>query len=193
MNRDYYKQMMDQVVPSAALIRRTKSKMKREEPILIKRKISVTAAVVVIAVLMLSVSAVATLYFLKPSEVAEEFGDYTLRDAFESEGAVSINETVEAGGYHFTLLGVVSGNSLSERTYFSDGTAQNDRTYAVLAIQNADGTPFPDIVSDPVYQQTSFFVSPLVKGLKPWQVIAATMNGGNVEDTRDGVLYRLVE
>ena len=38
-----------------------------------------------------------------------------------------------------------------------------------------------------------FFVSPLVKGLKPWEVNAATMNGAYAESFVDGVLYRLVE
>jgi RNA polymerase sigma factor (sigma-70 family) len=36
-------------------------------------------------------------------------------------------------------------------------------------------------------------VSPLVKGLKPWEVNAATLGGGYSEAVTDGVLYRLVE
>lgn len=41
--------------------------------------------------------------------------------------------------------------------------------------------------------QKPFFASPLVKGLKPWEVNAFTMNGGYSESVIDGVMYHLVE
>lgn len=47
--------------------------------------------------------------------------------------------------------------------------------------------------SEPEYGQDPFFVSPLIKGLKPWQVNITTMNGGYSEAVIDGIMYRLIE
>ncbi|HAB61689.1 MAG TPA: hypothetical protein DCE48_13520 [Lachnospiraceae bacterium] len=47
--------------------------------------------------------------------------------------------------------------------------------------------------SDENYGQEPFFVSPLIKGLKPWQYNIATMNGGYQDFVEDGIMYRLME
>jgi len=108
-----------------------------------------------------------------------------------SETAVNINASVTSGDYIFTFLAVASGKDISDGQYFKDGELRNDRTYAVLAIQYTDGTPF-DTHND-AYLDTSFFVSPLIKGTNPAMVNIMSMGGGYSETVVDGVLYRIVE
>ena len=102
-----------------------------------------SAAIAAALVLAFAGTAFAAWLFLKPSEVAERFGNSALSAAFDSDTAVNINKSVTSGDYTFTLLAVVSGGDVSGMPYFS-ADVRNDRTYAVVAIQNADGTPFED-------------------------------------------------
>jgi hypothetical protein len=173
-------------------------------------------ALVALAFLLVTTAASAAWYFLKSTDVADKIGNHALSVAFKSETAVNINASATSGGYTFTLLAVVSGRDITDNPHFSDADVREDRTYAVVAIQNADGTSLDSyegaILSAPVLDTgesaglskhnengaiTSlsplFFASPLVKGLKPWEVNAATMNGGYSEIITDGILYRIVE
>jgi hypothetical protein len=77
----------------------------------------------------------------------------------------------------------------------AEGSAQEihpDRTYAVVSIARQDGSKMPD-TRDAEYCKVPFFVSPLVKGKKPWQANIASMNGGYSELVVDGVMYRVIE
>ena len=146
----------------------------RERPV---RRLSSRAVVaLVLALVLVPTAAFAAWHSLQPSDVADGFGDHALSAAFESDTAVNINESVTSGGYIFTLLAIVTGSDITDMPYMSENV-QTDRTYAVVAIQNADGTPRPG-VQDADYGRTSFFVSPLVKGVAPWRLSIATMNGG---------------
>ncbi|MDR2446490.1 MAG: DUF4179 domain-containing protein [Treponema sp.] len=207
--------------PDAGLVQKVKYRMKhksiKEEPVLKKQTIkhSFGVAAVVAAIMLITATAFAAWHFLSPGDVADKTGNTALKAAFYSETAVNINESVTSGGYTFTMLAVVSGKDITDMPYYS-ADVQDERTYAVVAIQNADGTPFGDygdaILSAPATDDGSaaglskhdedgtitnlspiFFASPLVKGLKPWEVNAATMNGGYSEVVADGVLYRVVE
>jgi hypothetical protein len=154
---------------------------------------SFSAAAIIAAVFLLSTAtALAAWYFLKPAEVANRVGNQTLSAAFDSDTAVNINKSVTSGDYVFTLLAAVSGNDITDMPYCQNGKVSPDRTYAVIAIQNADGSPIDDGRGNGA-QVSVFFASPLVKGLKPWEVNAATMGGGYYETVVDGILYRLVE
>ncbi len=144
-----------------------------------------TVAAAAAAVLLLTVSVFAVWSLLRASDVAETFENHALSAAFESAGAIEINQSVTSGGYIFTLLGIVSGEDLSENVSFNEGIALKDRTYAALAIRRADG--------EPMTGEESFFSTPLIKGLKPWQFNAASMNGGYSQTVIDGVLYRIDE
>ncbi len=48
-------------------------------------------------------------------------------------------------------------------------------------------------MQDDEYGNMPFYVSPYIKGLKPWQVNAHTMNGGHSEMVIDGVMYRIID
>ena len=189
MDKNEYKQMMEQAVPSAALIRKTKNKMKQEEPIMIKRSFS-TAAAVVMAVLLFTTTAFAAWYFLKPSEVADKLENPALSAAFNSGNAININESATSGDYTFTLLAIVSGKDISDQPYISNDEVSSDRSYVVTAIQRTDGTPMPSFQEEGF---TPFYVSPYIKGQKPWHVNAHTLGGGASEILADGVVYHLVE
>ncbi|MBN2983715.1 hypothetical protein [Cohnella algarum] len=143
-----------------------------------------------VLLLVLSVSAYAATRLFSAGQVAEMFGDRLLADAFESKDAVRIERSMASGDYHFTLHGLVTGAGLSEFKHLSEDLYP-DRTYAVVSITRQDGKPMPD-TDDPEYGKDPFFISPLVKGLKPWEANIFSMNGGYSEDVLDGVMYRLI-
>ncbi|MDR1070095.1 MAG: hypothetical protein LBL37_04860, partial [Gracilibacteraceae bacterium] len=185
--------MRSTATPDAELARRVKNDITREEPILRKFRIrhSVSAAAVAAVLLIFTAAtAIAAWYFLNPSDVAENVGDYALSAAFDSETAVNINASAASGDYIFTFLAVASGKDITDRLYYSNGELQSDRTYAVLAIQTADGTPFD---RQNAYIDASFFVSPLIKGTNPAMVNIASMDGGYSDNVADGILYRIIE
>jgi hypothetical protein len=188
MKQNDYKNLMEKVVPSTALIQETKHKMKGKP---IMKKQSLRIAIVAAAMLIFATTAFAAWNMLKPSEVADLFDNHALSAAFESETAINIIESKTSGDYIFTLMAVVSGKDITDMLYYSDNV-QNERTYAVVAIQYADGTPMPGIFDD-AYGQPPFFISPLIKGLTPWHFNIVTMNGGYAENIVDGVMYRLIE
>lgn len=147
------------------------------------------AMLAAIMFLLISTTAVAVSHLLSSGEVAEEAGRHSLAEAFKGKGSISVNETAVSGGYRFTLMGLVSGSNLEE---VQDTELNKDRTYAVISIEQQDGKPMPGPQEEASNKQ-SFFVSPYVKGQKPWLVNAATLGGGYHEFAKDGVLYRLIE
>lgn len=158
---------------------------------LISRKRMAVALTAVAITLVMSVTAFAAWQLLTPKDVALHFGDSKLAQAFEEKNAVVINKTVVSGGYNITLLGITSGKGLSDLKS-SDENINPDRTYAVVSIAKEDGSKMPD-VQDEDYGKVPFFISPLIKGQKPWQVNIASMNGGYSACVIDGVMYRLIE
>lgn len=181
--------------PPSELIEKVKHHYNEEEFVLrkstIKRSFS-TVAVAVISLLFVTTTAFSAWFFLKPSDVAKKFGDEKLSTAFDGETAVTINEAYTSGDYTFTLLAIMSGKDITDHQTYSNGEILSDRTYAVVAIAKADGEPMPTTM-DEEYGNPSFYVSPYIKGLKPWQINANTMNGGYSETVVDGIMYRMVE
>ena len=152
---------------------------KEERMILKHPKRILIAAVALVAVLALSVSAFTI--WLSPKEVAEQMQDPLLAAAFDSPEAVTVNKTVESEGYTFTLAGMVSGKELSA---FQD--VDTDRTYVVASLGHTDGSPM-----DP--NSANFVFSPLVSGYEPWRVNGWTLGGGFSSFVKDGVLYYLFD
>jgi len=155
-----------------------------------RKRISI-AVLVAVCTLVMSITAVAATQFFNPKQVAEHLGKDILAKAFESKDAIEINQTVASGDYSYTLHGIVSGAGLEEMNS-SAQTVNPARTYAVLSITRQDGKPMP-ATSDAEYGKVPFFVSPLIKGQKPWQVNIMTMHGGYSETVIDGIMYRLIE
>ena len=120
-------------------------------------------------------------------DVAQHTNNQKLTRAFhESAGQQEGQDIVQAyGGYQVTLLGVVSGEDISDYPMGScPENLQTDRTYAAVAIQRVDGIPMEE--------DDSFFVSPLIQGYDPVEYNAVTMRGAATFFEEDGVLYWLV-
>lgn len=161
------------------------------------RRIS-AAAVAAALVAATSVTAVAAWQYRSAADVADKIGDDKLSDYFveqmtdpagKAEFAATDGITGESqsyGGYRVTVLGMLSGEGLSEFQHMSDGEVKSDRTYCAVAIQREDGAQIDA-------EHEEFFVSPLIGGLKPWFYNIASMHGNYNEFVEGGVLYRLLE
>lgn len=177
-----------------------KEKLKKEGLIKEKRmkeKRTIPAAALIAVLLGAgSLTALAAWNYLTPERIAQEAGDRKLADAFSGGDAVFIGETQSFGGYDVTLLGLVSGESLSEYPRFRQEEGEYrillDRTYAVAAIANSDGSLMPE-TREEAYGELEFFASPLMEGYHPAFYNAASMGGNYTEIWEEGVLYRLVE
>lgn len=178
----------DLSLDEAILKKARERKMKKSN--LMKKYLIV--AIVAMFVIAGSVVAFAVWQYLTPHEVALASGDEKLAEAFKAPNSILVESTKIEAGYEVTLLGVVSGENLAESEFYTNGELASDRTYAVVAISNEDGTPMPD-TSDEAYGQKQFFVSPLIQGLNPVVYNIITMNGGYLEMVKDGIMYRIIE
>lgn len=158
------------------------------------KRIPVGIVAAALALLIGSLGVFAGWKYLSPDRVADEvFQDQLLSSAFQTENAVLVNETQECGDYKITLLGIVSGKGISEYAELDEtGAIEDNKTYAVIAIENADGTPRPE-VSDEAYGQDDFYVSPYIKGMDMLEYNISTMGGGYTEAVVDGIQYRIME
>lgn len=195
MNREEYRKAVDQLSFSAdfqprteALLRQRARELEKEKPNMHFKKTRKLAVLIAAAVALLAVSVSAAVLFLQPADVAERFEDPTLAAAFRSEDAVLVNETVQAGGYDITLMGLVSGEGIGK--WYDE--AEPSRTYAVVSVARADGTPLTDDNYD-VMATGTFTISPLVAGYAPQAVNAWTLNGGCGSFLENGVAYYLLD
>lgn len=143
------------------------------------RKTGLIAAAV--AVVLVASAAAATL-LLRPQDVALQLSDPTLAAAFESQNAVTVDQSVESGDYRITLAGLVSGAGLSDFTADVD----EGRTYVVASLARLDGADVGDA-------EHGVVLTPLVAGFAPWQVNAWTLGGARASFTVDGVAYYLFD
>lgn len=160
-----------------------------------KRKNRIPAAVLASAATLVigSAAVVAAARYLTPGQIAGRHEDQKLTEAFQGEDAVLINETQECAGYRVTLLGAVSGKAISEYLPEDDqGRVEDDRFYAAVAIERADGTPMPE-TSEEAYGEEPFYVSPYIRGLEPWNYGLMNMGGGYSEFVEEGIQYRLLD
>lgn len=195
MNHEEYRKAVDQLSFSAdfqprteALLRQRARELEKEKPNMHFKKTRKLAVLIAAAVALLAVSVSAAVLFLQPADVAERFEDPTLAAAFRSEDAVLVNETVQAGGYDITLMGLVSGEGIGK--WYDE--AEPSRTYAVVSVARADGTPLTDDNYD-VMATGTFTISPLVAGYAPQAVNAWTLNGGCGSFLENGVAYYLLD
>lgn len=180
--------------PSFLLNQKILNQVKEQKEMIGKEKRRLSVATIVLAFVLCfgSVTAYGAWKYLSSADVAEKMQDNTLAEIFLSEKAKVINETQTYGGYQITLLSMVSGELLTEHPMYNDGTIMTDRTYVVVAIENADGTPMPS-TSEDAYGELEFFASPLMKGYNPVMHNIITMSGAYGEMEEDGILYRLLE
>lgn len=189
MNRKDYRAAMDAIPFHADFQQKTINKLTaaaqemRKEPI--KMNFKRTTRIITIAavlVVILSITAFAAVYLLRPSDVASELNDAALSEAFKGENAVIINKSVESENCVITLAGIVSGSGLSDFSQDVDAS----RTYAVISLRQSDGTPYSETPE-------SIVATPLVSGYAPRAVNAWTLGGGYVSFIKDGVAYFLFD
>lgn len=158
-----------------------------------QKRIPAAAIAAACAVMICSGTAFAAYKYLTPTEAAAEASDDALQKAFQSEGAVYVNETQVSGGYKITLLGSVAGRNISDfLIQDGQGNIKEDRIYTVVAFEHADGTPIPDTGSG-AYEDNPMFISHYIRGLNPNWYNAVTMNGGYTEFVKNGTAYRIME
>jgi hypothetical protein len=166
------------------VINQMKMKVKECDEMRIRNR-RLIAAVVVICIFLIPVSAYAAYKYLLPKQVAKEMDDRQLEEAFDKKGT-EVLQTVTDDTYKVTYLGHVTGESLSDRTG-SAWELNPDRIYVAVAIEKADGTAVQN------EEGSNIFVSPLIQGLAPWTYNIVTMNGSYMEKVIDGILYRIIE
>ena len=179
--------------PSERLNYRILGKIKERESMKRRKRIPAAAVIAACTLVFGSVTAFAAHRYLSPAEAATELEDDALKKAFLSEDAVLVNEVQESGGYRITLLGSVAGKNLSDYMAWDDaGLPKDDRLYAVVAIEHADGTPMPD-TSSTDYGKEPFYTSCYVRGLNPLEFSINHIGGGYSAFVKDGVEYRVME
>lgn len=188
-------QALSPIEPDENLNKKIRLKLEEKSMGNVKKKLSIKIATLVAAATLIlgSVTAFAAWKYLSLGTVAEKVSNHSLSSAFNSSTSIKINETQKYGDYKITLLGIVSGKDLTDFVSMDEhGNIFSDRSYIVVAIENADGKPMPSSKSAD-YGKQPFFVSPLISGLNPNEYNSTTMNGGYSEFVNDGVLYRIAE
>ena len=189
MKKDEYRTEVDALRFSPDFQDRTVARLstlaKQEEKPIMKHQKLRTGLIAAAVAAALSITAYAAVVMLRPQDVAQRAGNEALAAAFQSEEAVTVDETRTVGDYKVTFMGLVSGQGLSRVESLPDSITR-DKTYAVLAYARTDGTPIEDDVPE-------LTVSPLVEGYAPWLVNAWTLNGGVHSFAQEGMLYYLFE
>ncbi len=134
------------------------------------------------AICLICTTTFAAIKLMNAKDTATALGDSKLARYFDERGGVS--DTVTDGKYKATVLGIVSGENLSEFKS-SSWDIFPERTYAVVAVERSDGG---DMTFD-----DEILVTPLIEGLSPWKYNIFTMNGGYTADILNGILYRIIE
>lgn len=156
--------------------------IEREELYMTKRKFNFKWVILAAAIIcLIGTSVFAAVKLLTPKEIAGELGDKTLAEYF-GEGAVS--ETKTDGKYKATVLGVTSGEKISDFKA-SVWEVYPDRTYVAVAVEKTDG-------SEMTYDD-EIIVTPFISGLDPQRYNILTMHGGYSAKIIDGILYRIIE
>ena len=191
MNRRDYRAAFDAVDFSADFEERTLQRLaaagqpsEKEQTMMHMTRMKKTALLTAAAVALLAVSVSAAVVWLTPAQVADRVEEPLLAEAFQSEDAIVLDESVTAGDYQITLAGMVSGEDLSVPTDYN-GEIINDRTYAVFRVARADGEPLTD------YPNLSY--SPLVDGYHVRCVNAWTLGTTTQQFIEDGVIYCLFD
>lgn len=156
------------------------------------------AAVAAALCCLTAVGVTAASHFLRPSQVAEQMENNQLADLFNGENATEIGQTQQAGNYCVTLLGLTTGENVTGfwSSGWENGTPQEGRSYAVLAVTRKDGIPMEPLSEEggDVTLDNSL-ISPVFASadcpLAQYNIF--TMNGGRHDLVQDGTRYILVE
>jgi len=191
IDRNSYREAFDQLPFSADFQERTKALLRQhihdseKESSAMKFQSLRKAVLFAAAAAALALSVSAALYFLSPADVADRFDQPLLAEAFESEKAILLDETVLSGEYRVTLAGLVSGEGL---TSWADDVEET-HTYAVVMLQRTDGT----VIDQSEFDFSAYTLTPLVSGYAPTAVNNWTLGSFASGFAQDGVFYYLLD
>lgn len=131
-----------------------------------------------------SISFAAAVHFLSPTEIAEDLEDIRLSEALDKENDLNGYESQVVGGFKVTFLGLLSGEDISDSIMHDNSISSG--TYAVIALENADGTPMTERLCDWQYSCNQMF---LVEGYGLTHCIANSAKGYS----RNGIIYYIFE
>ena len=146
-----------------------------------KRPLKV-AALVIAAIITLSLGAYAVISLLTAPQVAEELGEKELAVLFEENGSEPV--TVKGEIYSLTFMGTAQGSDF----YYDEENAHrviDSSTYVVWAIYRNDGEPLDQMMGSPIQ------VIPVIDGYRPDILFCAGMSASGY--SKDGALYYLFE
>lgn len=181
--------------PDLLLNQKIINQVKEQELMKMKTPKWIPRIIVSLVIILVAGSGVvyAAYKFLTAEEAVESIGNKKLALAFSGEEGIEINETQKFQAFDVTLLGIASGENLSEYVTEKNGEILEDRSYIVTAVARTDGETMPENLADSVYDNVRFFISPLISGCDPAEINLVSLDGVYSEFVRDGVLYRLTE
>lgn len=181
--------------PDLQLNQKIMNRVKEQEQMKIKTRKWIPGIIFSLVIILAAGSGVvyAAYKFLTAEDAVESTGNEKLARAFSEENGIEINETQEFQNFDVTLLGIASGEDLSEYVTEKNGEILKDRSYIVTAIARTDGGVMPENLSDAAYNSMKFFTSPLISGCDPTKINLVSLDGVYTEFVREGVLYRLTE
>ena len=175
----------------------------KEENYMRKRKIRAAVLAACCMLVLGSISTAAAVHYLTSPEVAKKQGNPGLAAAFQEKNQVSEYEKQAAGGWQVTFMGLVSGETLSDFPFTADGELVSSETYALAAIEKADGTPISERAVD---WETDVRMAFFLEGENPYGkriangsqafcengVIYCMMQSDNIEIFAGGIVYLAV-
>ena len=160
------------------------------------------AAACLCLALIVSGTAYAALKYLKPSEVASKIGDETLKDSFENDSVDNnslekdAQDTLKSqilGDYEIALLGIASGENISENmTWANENKEIPDKTAMTIAISRIDGQNMPDTI-DEKFWDNEFVVNIRFEGLDEDIYNLSSLGGTMTTFVSDGIMYDVLE
>ena len=191
--KSQYKREFENIAPrygfeeeTIAFLRQAVIPQHKEEKSMISKRMKIIIAAVAAAFLLVS-TVFASSALLGADDVAEALGREAMAEAFRSDDAVIIDQTIQSNGYDFTLMGIVSGKGLNKVSGrdIHDSEIDRNRSYIVLSVANTDGTPVDSLDGIPTF-------TPLVDGYKPWEVNIFSLNAYRLDTTANGIRYCLL-
>lgn len=186
MSEDLKAKIMKEVSEEADLTKKTSVSLSSR-----RKRFSAAAVLAAIVLMAISVTAFAAWKYLSAKDVADKLVDDKLTSAFTNQDTLISGEVQSCGGYDIALLGLVSGEKISDYLITHNGELISDNTYAVVAISRTDGTPMPDTSSD-AYGEVDFLVSPYFEGLNPAEYNIFALSGGYSAVVENGIQYRIM-
>lgn len=169
------------------------ARLQKGETAMKQHKLTVAFAIV-LAAACLGGCVCAASVLLSAGEAAAAAGPDAVATLFEGDDAVEIHETQRDAGYDVTLLGLVTGDHLTEswNSSWTEEGPKNGTTYAVLAVQKSDRTPMPELTDTADdFLLSNTFAQPVL-AIPELNPMAYTLHAETYSTTVDGVRYLLI-